>query len=91
MRWKLTEVMFTFQGGLVGLIVGLALTLWVGIGAQLYPPTPNKTLPLPVTTVGCNNTMDLNNTTATPWTSSAIPTTQPELVILHTNREFFFL
>uniref|UniRef100_A0A3Q2E1J1 Solute carrier family 5 member 8, like n=1 Tax=Cyprinodon variegatus TaxID=28743 RepID=A0A3Q2E1J1_CYPVA len=65
-------------GGLVGLIVGLALTLWVGIGAQLYPPTPNKTLPLPVTTVGCNNTMDLNNTTATPWTSSAIPTTQPD-------------
>ncbi|XP_014875141.1 sodium-coupled monocarboxylate transporter 1 [Poecilia latipinna] len=58
-------------GGLGGLITGLVLTLWVGIGAQLYPPTADKTLPLPLTTVGCNKTLDLNSTTAAPWTSPA--------------------
>uniref|UniRef100_A0A3B4Z6P3 Sodium-coupled monocarboxylate transporter 1-like n=1 Tax=Stegastes partitus TaxID=144197 RepID=A0A3B4Z6P3_9TELE len=55
-------------GALTGLITGLVLTLWVGIGNQLYPPTADKTLPLPLTTVGCNNTMGQSSTTATPWT-----------------------
>uniref|UniRef100_A0A3B5MCP8 Solute carrier family 5 member 8, like n=1 Tax=Xiphophorus couchianus TaxID=32473 RepID=A0A3B5MCP8_9TELE len=59
-------------GGLGGLITGLALTLWVGIGAQLYPPTADKTLPLSLTTVGCNKTVDLNSTTASPWTSKIL-------------------
>lgn len=44
---------FVWQGGLVGLFLGLALTLWVGIGGQLYPPTSEMTNPLPLTTVGC--------------------------------------
>ncbi|XP_032405875.1 sodium-coupled monocarboxylate transporter 1 [Xiphophorus hellerii] len=65
-------------GGLGGLITGLALTLWVGIGAQLYPPTADKTLPLSLTTVGCNKTVDLNSTTASPWTSPATLTPQPD-------------
>ncbi|XP_043977028.1 sodium-coupled monocarboxylate transporter 1 [Gambusia affinis] len=65
-------------GGLGGLITGLVLTLWVGIGAQLYPPTADKTLPLSLTTVGCNKTVDLNSTTASPWTSPATLTPQPD-------------
>ncbi|XP_023181162.1 sodium-coupled monocarboxylate transporter 1-like [Xiphophorus maculatus] len=65
-------------GGLGGLITGLALTLWVGIGAQLYPPTADKTLPLSLTTAGCNKTVDLNSTTASPWTSPATLTPQPD-------------
>uniref|UniRef100_A0A8C5NED1 Sodium-coupled monocarboxylate transporter 1-like n=1 Tax=Gouania willdenowi TaxID=441366 RepID=A0A8C5NED1_GOUWI len=52
-------------GGLVGMVVGLVLTLWVGIGAQVYPPTAEKTNPLPVSTAGCNNTMGEDYTTAT--------------------------
>ncbi|XP_029357961.1 sodium-coupled monocarboxylate transporter 1 [Echeneis naucrates] len=56
-------------GGLLGMLVGLVLTLWVGIGGQLYPPTNEKTNPLPLTTTGCNNTMSQNYTTTAPWTS----------------------
>ncbi|XP_078480269.1 sodium-coupled monocarboxylate transporter 1-like [Lampetra planeri] len=61
-------------GGLVGMIIGLVLTLWVGIGSQIYPATPEKTNPLPVSTAGCNSTLSQNYTTTTaPWT-----TLQPE-------------
>ncbi|XP_062262582.1 sodium-coupled monocarboxylate transporter 1 [Platichthys flesus] len=42
-------------GGLLGMIIGLLLTLWVGIGGQIYPPSEEKTNPLHVTTVGCFN------------------------------------
>ncbi|XP_060925124.1 sodium-coupled monocarboxylate transporter 1 [Limanda limanda] len=51
-------------GGLLGLIIGLVLTLWVGIGGQIYPPSDEKTLPLQVTTVGC-----FNASTMAPWTT----------------------
>ncbi|XP_061582811.1 sodium-coupled monocarboxylate transporter 1 [Cololabis saira] len=62
-------------GGLVGMMIGLALTLWVGIGSQLYPATDDMTNPLPLSTAGCNNT-GTDSTTATPWTSSGPLTTQ---------------
>ncbi|XP_008319108.1 sodium-coupled monocarboxylate transporter 1 [Cynoglossus semilaevis] len=62
-------------GGLLGMIVGLVLTLWVGIGGQLYPPTPDKTRPLPVTVVGCN----MNFSTTAPWTSPLPTTTLPDV------------
>uniref|UniRef100_A0A3B4ZMR4 Sodium-coupled monocarboxylate transporter 1-like n=1 Tax=Stegastes partitus TaxID=144197 RepID=A0A3B4ZMR4_9TELE len=68
-------------GALTGLITGLVLTLWVGIGNQLYPPTADKTLPLPLTTVGCNNTMGQSSTTATPWTSPVTLTPEPDVVL----------
>ncbi|XP_070815369.1 sodium-coupled monocarboxylate transporter 1 [Chaetodon trifascialis] len=55
-------------GGITGMIIGLVMTLWVGIGGQIYPPTADKTNPLPVTTIGCNNTSQNSPTTA-PWTS----------------------
>ncbi|KAM3877754.1 sodium-coupled monocarboxylate transporter 1 [Diretmus argenteus] len=60
-------------GGLVGLIIGLSLTLWVGIGSQIYPPTDDKILPLPLSTAGCNRS---NTPTMTPWTTS---TSQPDV------------
>ncbi|RVE72941.1 hypothetical protein OJAV_G00045320 [Oryzias javanicus] len=63
-------------GGLLGMVIGLVLTLWVGIGGQVYPPTADKTNPLPLSTEGCNNTMSSNYTTTTPWTTSASLTTQ---------------
>uniref|UniRef100_UPI0009B42B66 sodium-coupled monocarboxylate transporter 1 n=1 Tax=Monopterus albus TaxID=43700 RepID=UPI0009B42B66 len=61
-------------GGLVGMIIGLLLTLWVGIGGQIYPPTDEKTNPLPLTTVGCNITMGQNYTTEAP-----LPDVRPPL------------
>lgn len=63
-------------GSLSGMVIGLALTLWVGIGAQIYPPTADKTNPLPLTVVGCNSQ---NHTTPAPWTTAAALTT-PHLV-----------
>ncbi|XP_028261361.1 sodium-coupled monocarboxylate transporter 1 [Parambassis ranga] len=66
-------------GGLVGMIIGLVLTLWVGIGGQIYPPTADKTNPLPVSTAGCNNTMNQNYTTTISWTSPVTLTTEPDV------------
>ncbi|XP_051857698.1 sodium-coupled monocarboxylate transporter 1-like [Antechinus flavipes] len=40
-------------GVFVGLIAGFIASLWVGIGAQLYPPLPEHTLPLKLVTDGC--------------------------------------
>uniref|UniRef100_A0A3Q3B8L5 Solute carrier family 5 member 8, like n=1 Tax=Kryptolebias marmoratus TaxID=37003 RepID=A0A3Q3B8L5_KRYMA len=65
-------------GGLSGMIIGLVLTLWVGIGAQLYPPGDDKTNPLSVSTAGCNRTLG-QNPTATPWTSAVTVTQQPDV------------
>uniref|UniRef100_A0A8D0C9P7 Sodium-coupled monocarboxylate transporter 1 n=1 Tax=Salvator merianae TaxID=96440 RepID=A0A8D0C9P7_SALMN len=41
-------------GAFVGLIGGFTAALWVGIGAQIYPPLPHNTMPLNLSTVGCN-------------------------------------
>lgn len=65
------------QGSLTGLITGLIITLWVGIGAQLYPPLPIKTKPLPLSVAGCNAGDTNITTTVAAWTSTALPTTGP--------------
>ncbi|KAJ8381933.1 hypothetical protein SKAU_G00027110 [Synaphobranchus kaupii] len=44
-------------GGLAGLLSGLILSLWVGIGARVYPPLPERSRPLGLTTAGCNFTL----------------------------------
>lgn len=36
------------------MICGLALSLWVCIGAQIYPPRPENSRPLALVTHGCN-------------------------------------
>ncbi|XP_033018552.1 sodium-coupled monocarboxylate transporter 1-like [Lacerta agilis] len=41
-------------GAFVGLIGGFTASLWVGIGAQIYPPLPSTAMPLNLSTVGCN-------------------------------------
>ncbi|XP_075953029.1 sodium-coupled monocarboxylate transporter 1 [Anarhichas minor] len=66
-------------GGLVGMILGLVLTLWVGIGGQVYPQTSEKTNPLQVSTAGCNSTMGQNYTTTAPWTSAVTLTSQADV------------
>ncbi|XP_012732516.2 sodium-coupled monocarboxylate transporter 1 isoform X1 [Fundulus heteroclitus] len=58
------------KGALSGLVSGLALSLWVGIGAQIYPPPPDMSRPLPLSTDGCNFTM---TTHGLNWTSGALP------------------
>ncbi|KAM3924119.1 sodium-coupled monocarboxylate transporter 1 isoform 1-T1 [Leptodactylus fuscus] len=57
-------------GALVGLLVGFAVSLWVGIGSQIYPPLPISSLPKYLSVEGCNF-----STTATNWTlTTAHPT-----------------
>ncbi|XP_048213368.1 sodium-coupled monocarboxylate transporter 1 [Perognathus longimembris pacificus] len=61
-------------GAFGGLLAGFAMSLWVGIGAQLYPPLPERTLPLSLETYGCNSTYngtDLMTTTEMPFYTSA--------------------
>ncbi|KAG7226798.1 hypothetical protein INR49_014147 [Caranx melampygus] len=63
-------------GGLMGMAIGLVLTLWVGIGGQLYPPSDEKTNPLPLSTTDCESK---NYTTIAPWTSPVTLTSQPDV------------
>ncbi|XP_062057980.1 sodium-coupled monocarboxylate transporter 1 [Lepus europaeus] len=61
-------------GALVGLMSGFVVSLWVGIGAQLYPPLPERTVPLHLDTSGCNSTYNVTNlmtTTEMPFSTSA--------------------
>uniref|UniRef100_A0A8C3AT26 Solute carrier family 5 member 8 n=1 Tax=Cyclopterus lumpus TaxID=8103 RepID=A0A8C3AT26_CYCLU len=66
------------KGALSGLVSGLVLSLWVGIGAQIYPPPPEMSRPLSLTTEGCNFTA----TDSLNWTSTALPTQMSDHVPL---------
>lgn len=55
-------------------MAGFVVSLWVGIGAQLYPPLPERTMPLSLETYGCNSTYNVTNwvmTTEMPFSTSA--------------------
>ncbi|XP_059919821.1 sodium-coupled monocarboxylate transporter 1 [Gadus macrocephalus] len=65
------------MGGLLGFLVGLILTMWVGIGAQIYPPGADKTNLLQFSTNCSNSPGDNNMTTAFPWTSALTLTREP--------------
>uniref|UniRef100_A0A4W4DQK2 Solute carrier family 5 member 8 n=1 Tax=Electrophorus electricus TaxID=8005 RepID=A0A4W4DQK2_ELEEL len=63
------------KGGLAGLVSGLAISLWVCIGAQVYHPLPANTRPLTLKTHGCNFTIAeaaLTNWTRYPTQASYI-------------------
>ncbi|XP_073803058.1 sodium-coupled monocarboxylate transporter 1 isoform X1 [Danio rerio] len=55
------------KGGLAGLVSGLGLSLWVCIGAQIYPPPAENSRPLTLNTHGCNLSMAPDTTN---WTAS---------------------
>ncbi|XP_063052157.1 sodium-coupled monocarboxylate transporter 2 [Engraulis encrasicolus] len=60
------------KGAAIGLIVGIALSFWVGIGAFLHPASPLTTHPLPLSVQTCSaNTSAINMTTSTPLLSSS--------------------
>ncbi|NWX89585.1 SC5A8 protein, partial [Nothoprocta pentlandii] len=67
-------ILFSFaneMGAFVGLISGFIITLWVGIGAQNYPPLPTRTNPLHLSTAMCNisNSSDFTSPTTIPLTT----------------------
>uniref|UniRef100_A0A2D4I6R7 Sodium-coupled monocarboxylate transporter 1 n=1 Tax=Micrurus lemniscatus lemniscatus TaxID=129467 RepID=A0A2D4I6R7_MICLE len=50
-------ILFPFvnaMGAFIGLICGFVLTLWIGIGSQIYKPLSVWTLPLNLSVAGCN-------------------------------------
>ncbi|KFW75913.1 Sodium-coupled monocarboxylate transporter 1, partial [Phalacrocorax carbo] len=56
-------------GAFVGLISGFVVSLWVGIGSQIYPPLPERTKPLYLSTEGCNITSGNLTSTENPLTT----------------------
>ncbi|XP_036976770.1 sodium-coupled monocarboxylate transporter 1 isoform X2 [Acanthopagrus latus] len=70
------------KGVLLGLMSGLVVSLWLGIGAQIYPPTPAMTRPLSLTTEGCNFT----TTDSFNWTSTVQPTQPTSITAAPVNR-----
>ncbi|KAM7057189.1 sodium-coupled monocarboxylate transporter 1 [Acridotheres tristis] len=56
-------------GAFVGLVSGFVISLWVGIGAQIYPPLPERTKPLYLSTAGCNISTGNITSTEIPLTT----------------------
>ncbi|KAM9312439.1 sodium-coupled monocarboxylate transporter 1 [Gastrophryne carolinensis] len=66
-------------GAVIGLLAGFSISLWVGIGSQLYPPLPDRSLPKFLSVEGCNlSTIDTywNLTTALPAMSTVLSEAQ---------------
>ncbi|NXC15766.1 SC5A8 protein, partial [Corythaeola cristata] len=56
-------------GAFVGLVCGFAISLWVGIGSQIYPPLAERTNPLSLSTAGCNISSGNLTSTENPLTT----------------------
>ncbi|XP_074840073.1 sodium-coupled monocarboxylate transporter 1 [Carettochelys insculpta] len=59
-------------GAFIGLTGGFTLSLWVGIGAQIYPPLPERTMPLNLTTAGCNISSNWTAMTEVPTLTTLV-------------------
>uniref|UniRef100_A0A8B9EAL8 Solute carrier family 5 member 12 n=1 Tax=Anser cygnoides TaxID=8845 RepID=A0A8B9EAL8_ANSCY len=55
-----------WKGAIGGLLTGITLAFWAGIGSFIYPAPPTKTLPLELSTLNCTlaNTTSLLTTVA---------------------------
>uniref|UniRef100_A0A8C5RAL5 Sodium-coupled monocarboxylate transporter 1 n=1 Tax=Laticauda laticaudata TaxID=8630 RepID=A0A8C5RAL5_LATLA len=54
-------ILFPFansKGAFLGFICGFCVIMWIGIGAQKYPPAPHRTVPLPLSIAGCQRSND---------------------------------
>ncbi|NXT29943.1 SC5A8 protein, partial [Syrrhaptes paradoxus] len=56
-------------GAFVGLVSGFVISLWVGIGAQIYPPLPERSNALHLSTAGCNISSENLTSTENPLTT----------------------
>ncbi|NXG56308.1 SC5A8 protein, partial [Hemiprocne comata] len=56
-------------GAFVGLLSGFFISLWVGVGSQIYPPHRNRTRPLHLSIAGCNISSGNLTSTAIPLTT----------------------
>ncbi|XP_043846077.1 sodium-coupled monocarboxylate transporter 1-like [Dromiciops gliroides] len=46
-------------GSFMGLMSGLCLSIWIGVGAYFYPPPASRTLPLPLSTANCTGSRSI--------------------------------
>nr|XP_056702507.1 sodium-coupled monocarboxylate transporter 1-like [Euleptes europaea] len=75
-------ILFPFgncTGAFSGLISGFMMGMWIGIGSHFYRPPPHRTLPLALSTAGCQ----FNWSTVTPFTTLPAPT--PTRTHIHDN------
>ncbi|NXN39889.1 SC5A8 protein, partial [Rhinoptilus africanus] len=64
-------------GAFVGLVSGFVISLWVGIGSQIYPPLLERTKPLLLSTAGCNiSSVNLTSTENPLTTVFTTPTAE---------------
>ncbi|XP_075716188.1 sodium-coupled monocarboxylate transporter 1 [Rhinoderma darwinii] len=63
-------------GAVVGLLMGFTVSLWVGIGSQIYPPLPIRSLPKFLSIEGCNI-----STTDTNWNLTTVLPTVTDLIL----------
>ncbi|NXV51490.1 SC5A8 protein, partial [Uria aalge] len=64
-------------GAFVGLVSGFVISLWVGIGSQIYPPLPERTKPLSLSIAGCNiSSVNLTSTENPLTTVFTTPTAE---------------
>ncbi|NXS75872.1 SC5A8 protein, partial [Pandion haliaetus] len=66
-------------GAFVGLVSGFVISLWVGIGSQIYPPLPERTKPLYLSTAGCNISSENLISTVKPLIFNTTTTERPAL------------
>lgn len=64
----------------MGLLVGFSMSLWAGIGAQIYPPLPERSRPLPLSTAGCDFSDTVNITTVTEMTITFVTAAQAQII-----------
>ncbi|KAL4642039.1 sodium-coupled monocarboxylate transporter 2 [Arapaima gigas] len=63
------------KGAAGGLLFGVALSFWTGLGAFVYPAPTHKTLPLPLSTDGCLTAINIS----TPYSLPVPIPSQPRL------------
>ncbi|KAM4720801.1 sodium-coupled monocarboxylate transporter 2 [Rhinophrynus dorsalis] len=77
-----------WKGALGGLLTGITLAFWVGIGGFIYPALPDKTHPLELRTDGCilaNITANMTESLSTMIPTTLATTVPPERSILEDN------
>uniref|UniRef100_A0A8D0CDP3 Solute carrier family 5 member 8 n=1 Tax=Salvator merianae TaxID=96440 RepID=A0A8D0CDP3_SALMN len=74
------------KGAFSGLLCGIVITLWVGIGSQKYPPSIHRTLPLSLTTKNCPK---LNVSVVTQLATILPPSPSPRYV-QHFLQEYWY-
>lgn len=62
------------KGAYCGITIGLVLTIWLGVGAQVYKPAIRGHVPPPMTTDNCawNQNVTISTTSPSMWNATSI-------------------